>query len=71
MLPLRMLATRGLECSRVVGRQGVECEAGRQFGELLLVHVVTPISTRRRDKPSRILVLIVPSGAPTSAAISL
>ena len=71
MLPLRMLSTRGLESSLVVGRQRVERVAGRQFGELLLVHDVTPISTRRRDKPSRILVLIVPSGAPTSAAISL
>ena len=66
-----MLSTRGLESSLVIGRQGVQRVTGRQFGELLLVHDVTPISARRRDRPSRILVLIVPSGAPTSAAISL
>lgn len=71
VLPFRMLPAGGLERPAVIGRQGVQSVSGRQFGEFLLVHDVTPICTRRRDSPSRILVLIVPSGAPTSAAISL
>ena len=69
--PLRMLDQRDLESLGVLGRQRVERVAGGQLGELLHVHDVTPISVRRRDSPSRILVFTVPSGAPTSAAISL
>ena len=61
-VPIRLL---------VGGRQRAQRVSGREFGELLFVHVVTPISVRKRDNPSRILVLIVPSGAPTRAAISL
>ena len=56
------------------GALSVESAEGgrrRQLGELLLVHEATPISALRRDKPSRIRVFTVPSGAPTSAAISL
>ena len=65
-------ATRAAcETALVVGAQRPEGVSGRKLCELLLIHVVTPISTLNRLSPSRILVLTVPSGAPISAAISL
>ena len=69
--PLRMHRESEVEGLLLLSVEGAEGGRRRQLGELLLVHEATPISALRRDKPSRIRVFTVPSGAPTSAAISL
>ena len=71
VLPFRVCGERGFVRALVVGRQGVQRVPRRQLRELVPIHAFTPISTRSRDRPSRILVLTVPSGDPVIAAISL
>ena len=69
--PFRMHRESEVEGLLLLSVESAEGGRRRQLGELLLVHEATPISALRRDKPSRIRVFTVPSGAPTSAAISL
>ena len=68
--PARVGAEGGLDPVTFVGRGGVEGVDSFDAIELVAVHLVTPRRSRRRMRPSRIRVLIVPSGVSSSSEIS-
>ena len=60
----------GLEGSQLLAVEGVESVDRREVveGEVVIAHEVTSSARRSRTIPSRIRVLIVPSGAPSATA---
>lgn len=71
VLPLWVFREGTLNRSALRWIKGAERVGGGEISKLVLGHAVTPNSARSFASPSRMRVLMVPSGTPVSAAISL